>query len=218
MRRPFDLSLYLVLDPILCGGFDGMVATALASAKAGATVVQLRAPGWKKRELVRCARELKKILTPFSVPLIIDDDADVCLAADADGLHVGQRDLEIHDARAIIGPDRILGLSVSNLEELAGADPAVTDYLGVGPIFATSTKPDAAPAMGYDGLTAVTSATSLPTVAIGGIKAPHAADIIRAGVDGIAVVSAICGQPNPAQATAELKTLVDAALTERSSK
>lgn len=218
MRHPFDLSLYLVLDPVLCGGFDGMVTTALASAKAGATVVQLRAPGWRKRELVRCARALKKVLTPFSVPLIIDDDADVCLAADADGLHVGQRDLEIHDARAIIGPDRILGLSVSNLNELRSADAAVTDYLGVGPIFATSTKPDAAPAMGYDGLTAVTSATTLPTVAIGGIKAQHTANIIRTGADGIAVVSAICGQPNPAQATAELKTLVTVALSERIQK
>ena len=218
MRRAFDLSLYLVLDPGLCGGFDGMVATALASVRTGATVVQLRAPGWKKRELVNCARALKKTLAPYSVPLIIDDDADVCLAADADGLHVGQRDLAIHDARAIIGPDRILGLSVSNLEELAGADAAVTDYLGVGPIFATSTKPDAAPAMGYDGLTAITSATSLPTVAIGGIKAAHAADIIRAGADGIAVVSAICGQADPATATAKLKNLVDAALSERNAR
>ena len=218
MRRAFDLSLYLVLDPVLCGGFDGMVSTALASVRAGATVVQLRAPGWKKRDLVNCARALKKTLAPFSVPLIIDDDADVCLAADADGLHVGQRDLEIHDARAIIGPDRILGLSVSNLEELAGADTAVTDYLGVGPIFATATKPDAAPAMGYDGLAAVTSATALPTVAIGGIKAQHASDIIRAGADGIAVVSAICGQADPAQAAAELKSLVDAALAERNAR
>ncbi len=92
MRHAFDLSLYLVLDPILCGGFDGMVATALASVRAGTAVVQLRAPGWKKRDLVNCAHALKKTLAPFSVPLIIDDDADVCLAADADGLHVGQRD------------------------------------------------------------------------------------------------------------------------------
>ena len=214
MRRAFDLSLYLVLDPVLCGGFDGMVSTAFTSVRAGATVVQLRAPGWKKRDLVNCARALKKTLAPFSIPLIIDDDADVCLAADADGLHVGQRDLEIHDARAVIGPDRILGLSVSNLEELAG----VTDYLGVGPIFATSTKPDAAPAMGYDGLATVTSATSLPTVAIGGIKEAHAADIIRTGADGIAVVSAICGQADPAAATAKLKTLVDAALSERNAR
>ncbi len=211
MRPAFDLSLYLVLDPVLCNGSRGMVETALAAAQAGATIVQLRAPGWKKRALVECARELKKVLSPRGVPLIIDDDADVCLAADADGLHVGQRDLEQHDARAVIGPDRLLGLSVSNLDELAGADASVTDYLGVGPVFSTATKPDAAPAMGLAGLAAVASRTTLPTVAIGGIKSQHAADILAAGADGIAVVSAICGQPDPQAATAELHRLIEAA-------
>lgn len=211
MRPAFDLSLYLVLDPVLCGGHRGMVETALAAAQAGATIVQLRAPGWKKRALVECARELKKVLSPRGVPLIIDDDADVCLAADADGLHVGQRDLEQHDARAVIGPDRLLGLSVSNLAELAGSDASVTDYLGVGPVFSTATKPDAAPAMGLAGLAAVASRTTLPTVAIGGIKSQHAADILAAGADGIAVVSAICGQPDPQAATAELHRLIEAA-------
>ncbi len=211
MRPAFDLSLYLVLDPVLCNGSRGMVETALAAAQAGATIVQLRAPGWKKRALVECARELKKVLSPRGVPLIIDDDADVCLAADADGLHVGQRDLEQHDARAVIGPDRLLGLSVSNLAELAGADASVTDYLGVGPVFSTATKPDAAPAMGLAGLAAVASRTTLPTVAIGGIKSQHAADILAAGADGIAVVSAICGQPDPQAATAELHRLIEAA-------
>ena len=210
MRRAFDLSLYLVLDPILCGGFDGMVSTAFTSVRAGATVVQLRAPGWKKRDLVNCARALKKTLAPFSIPLIIDDDADVCLAADADGLHVGQRDLEIHDARAVIGPDRILGLSVSNLEELAGVDAAVTDYLGVGPIFATSTKPDAAPAMGYDGLATVTSATSLPTVAIGGISLEKAPGVLATGVGSIAVVSAITQAADWRAATDQLLALAGA--------
>ncbi len=211
MRPAFDLSLYLVLDPVLCSGHRGMVETALAAAQAGATIVQLRAPGWKKRALVECARELKKVLSPRGVPLIIDDDADVCLAADADGLHVGQRDLEQHDARAVIGPDRLLGLSVSNLDELAGADASVTDYLGVGPVFSTATKPDAAPPMGLAGLAAVASRTTLPTVAIGGIKSQHAADILAAGADGIAVVSAICGQPDPQAATAELHRLIEAA-------
>ncbi len=208
MRPALDLSLYLVLDPVLCGDSRGMVETALVAAQEGATVVQLRAPGWKKRALVECARELKKTLAPHHVPLIIDDDADVCLAADADGLHVGQRDLDQHDARAIIGPDRLLGLSVSCLDELAGADASVTDYLGVGPVFSTATKPDAAPAMGLEGLAAVTSRTALSTVAIGGIKAQHVADILHAGADGIAVVSAICGQPDAGAATAELAALL----------
>ncbi len=211
MRPALDLSLYLVLDPVLCNGRCGMVETALAAAQNGATVVQLRAPGWKKRALVECARELKKALAPHQVPLIIDDDADVCLAADADGLHVGQRDLDQHDARAIIGPDRLLGLSVSNLAELADADASVTDYLGVGPVFSTATKHDAAPAMGLAGLAAVTSRSPLPTVAIGGIKEAHVADILQADADGIAVVSAICGQPDAGAATAELAALLRAA-------
>ena len=213
MRPALDLSLYLVLDPTLCGGDRGMVETSRAAVQNGASIVQLRAPGWKKRELVNCAREIKKVLAPAEIPLIIDDDADVCLAADADGLHVGQKDLESHDARAIIGANRILGLSVSNLKELTLVDDSVVDYLGVGPVFATATKPDAAPAMGFDGVATITQKTKLPTVAIGGIKAHHVAGILAAGADGIAVVSAICGQPNPGVATHELCELIKASQT-----
>ena len=205
MSRPFfDLSFYLVLDPELCGGADGMVETARLAAQSGATLVQLRAPGWKKRALVECARALKRVLSPLSVPLIIDDDADVCLAADADGLHVGQLDLEVHDARSLIGPDRLLGLSITRFEELALVDEAVVDYLGVGPVLATTTKRDAAAAMGFEGLAAVAAATALPCVAIGGIKPRHAARVFASGARGLAVVSAVCGQPDPAAAAAML--------------
>ena len=121
--HPIDLSLYLVLDPVLCSGEDGMIETARAACAGGATVVQLRAPGWKKRQLVECGRALKTVLAPYHVPLIVDDDADVCLAVNADGLHVGQRDLTPEDARAIIGGDRILGLSVTTLAELTAQNP-----------------------------------------------------------------------------------------------
>ena len=146
--HPIDLSLYLVLDPVLCGGEDGMIETARAACAGGATVVQLRAPGWKKRQLVECGRALKTVLAPYHVPLIVDDDADVCIAVNADGLHVGQRDLTPEDARAIIGGDRILGLSVTTLAELTAADTTPIDYFGVGPVFATPTKTDAEPACG----------------------------------------------------------------------
>ena len=114
-----------------------MIETARAACAGGATVVQLRAPGWKKRQLVECGRALKTVLAPYHVPLIVDDDADVCLAVNADGLHVGQRDLAPEDARAIIGGDRILGLSVTTLAELTAADTTPIDYFGVGPVFAT---------------------------------------------------------------------------------
>ena len=199
--HPIDLSLYLVLDPVLCGGEDGMIETARAACAGGATVVQLRAPGWKKRQLVECGRALKTVLAPYHVPLIVDDDADVCLAVNANGLHVGQRDLTPEDARAIIGGDRILGLSVT------------IDYFGVGPVFATPTKTDAEPACGLDGLQAITRAARLPTVAIGGIKAFNAADIVASGTDGIAVVSAVCGQPDPKAAAEKLLAIVKAAQT-----
>ena len=182
--HPIDLSLYLVLDPVLCGGEDGMIETARAACAGGATVVQLRAPGWKKRQLVECGRALKTVLAPYHVPLIVDDDADVCLAVNANGLHVGQRDLTPEDARAIIGGDRILGLSVTPLAELTAAD----------------TSP-------------ITRAAGLPTVAIGGIKAFNAADIVASGTDGIAVVSAVCGQPDPKAAAEKLLAIVKAAQT-----
>ena len=209
--NPIDLSLYLVLDPVLCGGEDGMIETARAACAGGATVVQLRAPGWKKRQLVECGRALKTVLAPYHVPLIVDDDADVCLAVNADGLHVGQRDLAPEDARAIIGGDCILGLSVTTLAELTAADTTPIDYFGVGPVFATPTKTDAEPACGLDGLQAITRAARLPTVAIGGIKAFNAADIVASGADGIAVVSAVCGQPDPKAAAEKLLAIVKAA-------
>ena len=151
MRPAIDLSVYLVLDPDLCGGAQGMIETTRAAVHNGATCVQLRAPHWKKRALVECGRELKKVLQGTGVPLIINDHADVCLAVDAEGLHVGQDDLSVQDARAIIGSDRFLGLSVSDVEELAAVDTSFVDHLGIGPIFSTSTKTDAGAALGIPG-------------------------------------------------------------------
>lgn len=115
--KPLNLALYLVLDPDLCSQSVGIVETALAAVQAGAGIVQLRAPTWKKRRMTECARALKSALTPFHVPLIIDDHADVMLAANADGLHVGQQDLTPADARQLIGSNRILGLSLGSLED-----------------------------------------------------------------------------------------------------
>lgn len=206
-----DLSVYLVLDPDMCGGASGMVQTALAAAQNGATIVQLRAPHWKKRALVECGRELKKVLAPLNVPLIIDDHADVCVACDADGLHVGQADLAPADARAIIGPNRLLGLSVSNARELAAVDTTLVDHLGIGPIFSTSTKPDAAAQLGIEGFAALAAKKPCPVVAIGSVKARLARSLIAAGADGLAVVSAICGQPDPGRAARELSEAVAAA-------
>lgn len=202
--KTFDLSLYLVLDPDLCGGAEGMLRTTEEALEGGVTIVQLRAPTWKKRALAACARDLLEMLRPRGIPLVINDHADVAAAVGADGLHVGQDDLSSADARRIIGPDMILGLSAGNVDEVRGVDPALVDYLGIGPVWATATKKDAGAAVGLEGLASLSAASPLPVVAIGGIGASNAADVMRTGVDGIAVVSAICGQASPRTAAENL--------------
>lgn len=202
--KTFDLSLYLVLDPDLCRGAEGMLRTTEEALEGGVTIVQLRAPTWKKRALAACARDLLEMLRPRGIPLIINDHADVAAAVGADGLHVGQDDLSSADARRIIGPDMILGLSAGNVDEVRGVDPALVDYLGIGPVWATATKKDAGAAVGLEGLASLSAASPLPVVAIGGIGASNAADVMRTGVDGIAVVSAICGQASPRTAAENL--------------
>lgn len=203
-RNPIDLSLYLVLDPDLCGGVEGMVRTARAAAENGATVVQLRAPNWKKKTWLEAGLALKAALAPLGVPLIVNDQIDVALAIDADGVHIGQDDLPVAETRRLIGPGKLLGVSVSDFAELAAVPAEGVDYLGIGPIFPTGTKPDAGAATGFSGFAALAAATTLPTVAIGGIKLGHCADLFAAGADGVAVVSAICGQPDAGAASAAL--------------
>lgn len=202
--NPIDLSLYLVLDPDLCGGAAGMVSTAKAAAENGATVVQLRAPSWKKKQWLETARALKAVLAPLGVPLIINDQIDVALAVDADGVHIGQDDLPPAETRRLIGPGKLLGVSVSDFAELAAVPTEGVDYIGIGPIQSTATKPDAGAATGVSGFQALAAAAKWPKVAIGGIKLSHCAPLFAAGADGVAVVSAICGQPDPAKAAAEL--------------
>ena len=216
--KTLDLSLYLVLDPDLCGGAEGMVATTLAAIQGGVTVVQLRAPNWKKRAVAECARELLRLM-PASVPLIINDHADVARAVGAAGVHVGQKDLSPEDCRLIVGPDAIVGLSISNDDELSRlivderSRPAVddvsrfspaVDYIGIGPVFPTGTKKDAAPVVGLDGLRSLLQHAPVPAVAIGGIHEGNARSVYETGVSGIAVVSAVCGKSDPEAAARTL--------------
>lgn len=202
-----DLSVYLITDRGL-SGVRGVRETVLAAVRGGATVVQLRDPDAKTRALVVEARALVGLLRPRRVPLIVNDRVDVALAADADGVHVGQADMDVADARALIGPDRILGLSITEEADLDRSDLSLVDYLGVGPVFATPTKADAAPAMGMAGLKRIAARTGLPIVAIGGLHAGNAGDAIVAGAEGVSVVSAICAAPDPELATRELVEIV----------
>lgn len=204
-----DLSLYLVLDPRRCRTISGMVDTAVQAVENGVTIVQLRAePDWKKRQWYEAAVALKKALAPYKTPLIVNDHIDVALAADADGVHIGQKDLPVEVVRRLIGPDKWLGLSVSNAEQLANVPADLVDYIGVGPVFPTTSKPDADPDLGIETLKQLMRTKPCPAVGIGGITLTTAADVIRTGVDGIAVVSAICGQPDPAQNAFQLAQAV----------
>lgn len=212
--KKFDLSFYLILDPDLCGGTSGIIDTARAALREGATFLQLRAPKWKKREMVECTRALMPIAREFGVPLVIDDHVDVALAGGADGVHVGQKDIDASDARRILGPDAIIGLSIGSLEECATYDKEIVDYAGVGPVFGTRTKLDASPEIGCSMLSAVIQRLQAPVVAIGGINPSNASMPIKAGADGVCVISAVCGQPDAAQAARSLRAAIDAARSE----
>ncbi|MDR5756795.1 thiamine phosphate synthase [Caballeronia sp. LZ035] len=215
MRTAFDLSLYLVLDPVQCGGHDAAVHVARAALEGGATLVQLRAPEWHKRAWFDLACAILPLTRAHGVPFVINDHVDVALAAGADGVHVGQRDLPAAVVRHMLGPDALIGLSVSNLQETAEADAlaGVIDYLGAGPVYATPTKADASPPCGIDGLAAIRAAARFPTVAIGGIQAHNAADVLRARPAGLAVVSAICRAADPREAAAALRATIARAPT-----
>jgi len=211
MSGALELSAYLITDRVLCGE-RGVLEVVRRAVEGGVSLVQLRDPEAKTGQLVEQARALLSVLRPARVPLIINDRVDVALAAGADGVHVGQRDMSVADVRALVGPDMIVGLSISTLAELERSKAALPqlDYLGVGPIFPTHTKPDAAAPIGAQGLAEVVARTQLPVVAIGGLKRDNAAEAIRAGAQGIAVVSEICCASDPALVTRELVRLVRA--------
>ncbi|EPR42653.1 Thiamine-phosphate pyrophosphorylase [Desulfovibrio sp. X2] len=213
MRR-FDLSVYLVTDRPLCLGRQlvDVVGEAVAG---GVTLVQLREKDAQTREFVELARAVKALLDPFGVPLLINDRVDVALACGAAGVHVGQKDMNPADVRAIVqgtlGPDAVVGLSVESEELALAARDLPVDYLGAGPVFATTTKKDAAPVIGLAGLSRIVELAGRPVVGIGAIGADNAAGVIRAGAAGVAVVSAVCSAPAPREAAARLADVVRAA-------
>lgn len=210
MARAFDLSVYVVTDARLCAA-AGLEATVAAAVAGGATLVQLRDPLAPTRKLIEEARALVALLRPRGIPLIVNDRVDVVLAADADGVHLGQDDMAPRDARALVGPDCIVGLSVGSPAELGASrgELAAVDYLGTGPVRVTATKADAGAAIGVDGLSAVLALAGLPVVAIGGIDAVLAAEAVAAGAAGAAVVSAVCGTADPAAAAARIAAAVE---------
>lgn len=209
MRQLPDLRLMLVTDAAMTAR-RGLLATVRAAVAGGVTVVQLRDKGAPDDDLIALARALRAELAPRGVPLIVNDRANVAKAADADGLHIGQEDGDPRAARLLLGADAILGLSVTRAAEAATVEAGIVDYVGLGPVFSTATKADAAPPLGLAGMRAVGAMLPAPFVAIGGIDAASAAAIMAVGAAGIAVVSAICAAPDPEAAAVALRAAMEA--------
>ncbi|MFQ0971836.1 thiamine phosphate synthase [Gilliamella sp. BG1] len=205
MKKRLDLTLYLVLDPLLCGGINGMVNTTKIAVSNGVTAIQLRSEHeFSGKDWYYAALALKEALNDTSVPLFINDHVDIALAVDADGVHIGQSDLPVDVARQLIGKDKWLGLSVTNQQQLEAVPWQQVNYIGIGPIFPTITKKNTTVAIGTEQLTELVKLKQCPAVAIGGIDENNITNIIQTGIDGVAVVSAICGKKDIQQATLSL--------------
>jgi thiamine-phosphate pyrophosphorylase len=207
-------GLYLVTDRALCGGraLEEVVARAV---EGGVACVQLREKDLSTRAFISLAVSLKALLAPRRVPLIINDRVDVALASGADGVHVGQEDMPCEWVRRFMGPRAVIGLSVETWADVVRAQDQDVDYLGVSPVFPTPTKIDTKGAWGLEGIQKIRAFSRHPRVAIGGLNLANAAQAVRAGADGIAVVSAICASPDPRSAARELDARIQAALRER---
>ena len=209
-----DYTLYLVTDRDLAGDRDLLDIINL-SIQGGVTCVQLREKTLHTRDFVQLAKQLKSMLSSLSIPLIINDRLDIAMACKADGVHFGQSDMPIGDARRIVGRSMIIGVSAESVEDAVIAEREGADYIGLSPVYQTPTKTDTAPPLGLAGVTRIRQAVKIPAVAIGGINQSNAASVIEAGADGIAVVSAIICAQDPKSAARELLSEVKKGLTLR---
>jgi thiamine-phosphate pyrophosphorylase len=206
--KPIDYSLYLVTDRGLSRG-RSTLEVVRAAVRGGVTCVQLREKTAATRAFIEEALGLRAYLNSCGVPLIINDRVDVALAVGADGVHLGQSDIPLAAARALVGAAMVIGISAESVRDAVEA--AGADYLGVSPVFATPTKADTAAPLGLEGLRAIREAVKTPLVAIGGLNRGNAAAAIRSGADGVAVVSAIVAADDPEQAARAIRIEIDAA-------
>ncbi len=202
-RQSVDYTLYLVTDRDLSRERPTPLVVA-AAVRGGVTCVQLREKALSTRAFLAEARAVAAVLRATGVPLIINDRIDVALAAGADGVHLGQTDMPIADARPIVGPEMILGVSVESVDDARAAEAEGADYVSVSPVYATPTKTDTVAPLGVDGVAAVRAAVSVPMVAIGGLNRETCEAVVRAGADGIAVVSAIVSADDPEASARDL--------------
>ena len=196
-------GIYLVTDQTACKGkpLESVVSDAV---RAGVSCVQLREKTADTRQFLRTALALNAILKPAGVPLIINDRVDIALASKADGVHLGQSYMPYEKARTLLGPDAVIGLSVETWADVETAQDLDVDYLGVSPVFSTPTKTDTKDPWGIEGLKKIRTWSCHPLVAIGGLDVTNAENMIKAGADSIAVVSAICSAADPFDAAKKL--------------
>ena len=203
------LRLYLVTDRAGIGS-RALLDVVNQAVQGGVTCVQLREKTLNTRDFVEQAVALQSLLQAHKVPLVINDRIDVALACGAQGVHLGQSDLPVHQARRLLPPQVFIGWSVETLDDVRQSATLPVDYLGVSPIFATSTKTDTGAPWGLAGLAQARACSHLPLVAIGGIALDNAPAVLQSGADGLALVSAICAQAHPRQAAAQLRQVIDA--------
>jgi thiamine-phosphate pyrophosphorylase len=207
-----DLLLYAVTDRHWLGDRT-LYEVVKESLDGGATFIQLREKNLDQEHFLEEAKELKKLCAEYKVPFVINDNVDIALEIDADGVHVGQSDMEAGDVRAKLGPDKIIGVSAQTVEQALLAEKHGADYLGVGAVFPTGSKDDAVE-VSHETLKAICEAVSIPVIAIGGITVDNTSSLAGTGICGIAVISAIYGQENILEATKKLKIVTSNMVSE----
>ena len=216
--RP-DVRLNAIVDPEHTGG-RSLADLARQCVRGGATLVQLRDKISATRAMVEEAQAIKQAIAPLGVPFVVNDRVDVAMAAGADGVHLGQDDMAVQDARRLLGSGAIIGLSIKSVAEAEVAPLDLIDYVGSGGVYATSSKQQKNPPIGPAGLARIIAvlrrrAGDLPVCGIAGIDAGNAAEVIAAGADGVAVISALSLAPDPTAAAHTLRDIVDAVLAKR---
>lgn len=201
-------GLYVILDPAICPN-RSLADILQDAAEAGATLFQYRNKSASMKEAYAEASLLRNVAADLGVIFMVNDRCDLALAVDADGVHLGQEDLPYRDARNIMGPEKLIGLSTHNPEQVRTADKLKPDYIGFGPIFPPGSKRDHDPVVGIAGLAQIRALATVPIFAIGGITLEHAGDVIKAGADGVAVISAIVKAPDVRKAVSDFIRLIE---------
>lgn len=203
MRDGIDWKLCFVADSEAAAERD-VLRLVVEAVEGGATLIQLRGKKWTSRNFLDLGLKAVRLLRPEKIPVIINDRVDIALACEADGVHLGQDDMPISYARELLGKDSIVGISAATPAEAEAAEKSGADYIGAGPVFSTSSKRDLGPLLGLEGLRAIRRKVKIPILAIGGISSANVADVVSAGADGVAVISAITSAANPKTAATEL--------------